>query len=128
MTTLLLTARQDIDGRVFLVDKDGNDLRNVVLAPRSAIEWTAQSLSTAEALIQKWASEVDVSAAVVELPPLLAQRDALVAALHTSNELHREVYKIVYQSELDKGDRLQRIAARVEHLVPQVPMKRTHHG
>jgi len=57
-----------------------------------------------------------------------AERDALVAALHTSNELHKEVHGIVYQSNLEKGDRLQRIAVRIEHLVPQPQIKRTHHG
>lgn len=63
-----------------------------------------------------------------ELAAMKAERDALVAALHASNELQKEVHGIVYQSHLEKGDRLQRIAARVERYVPQPLIKRTHHG
>lgn len=79
-------------------------------------------------LCEHWAFIIQNRQDTKRIAALESERDALVSALHNSNEMHKEVYSIVYQSHLDKGDRLQRIAVRVERYVPQEIVKRTHHG
>lgn len=82
MTTLLLTARQDSEGRVFLVDREGNDLPGQWVEADRSYDTRAASIiahnkcvgdlddkleAAHKAMLS--AARVDVSAAVVELPP-----------------------------------------------------------
>lgn len=66
--TIKLARIAERNGLVFLVDSEGKELPNVCLAPQSAIEWMCQSPGTAKQQIDRWAAEVDVSAALVKVP------------------------------------------------------------
>ena len=63
------------DGLVFLCDKEGKELPDVCLVPRRSIEWMSQSPATAKQQIDRWAAEVDVSAALVKVPKEIEDDD-----------------------------------------------------
>lgn len=68
--TIKLARIAERDGLVFLCDKEGKDLSHVCLVPRRSIEWMSQSPSTAQQQINRWAAEVDISAALVKVPKM----------------------------------------------------------